>query len=58
MEIKEAVIVAYARTPFTRAHKGLLKDTRPDTMAAHTIKAALSQVPALNPEQVDDVIIG
>ena len=31
MEIKEAVIVSYARTAFTRANKGLLKDTRPDT---------------------------
>lgn len=58
MEIKEAVIVSYARTAFTRAHKGLLKDTRPDTMAAHVIAAALEQAKGVKPEDVDDVIIG
>ncbi len=58
METKEAVIVSYARTAFTRAHKGLLKDTRPDTMGAHVIKAALEQAKGVKPEDVDDVIMG
>lgn len=58
METKEAVIVSYARTPFTRAHKGLLKDTRPDTMAAHAIKSAVDLVPGLDLAQIDDVAIG
>ena len=58
MEIREAVVVSYARTAFTRAHRGQLKDTRPDTMAAHVIREALNRATGLKPEDVDDVIIG
>ena len=49
METREVVIVSYARTPFTRAHKGEFKDTRPDTLAAEVIKAALDRVPRPDP---------
>jgi len=52
------VIASTARTPFTRAHKGELKDTRPDTMAAHVIKAAIERVPGLKKEDVEDVVLG
>ncbi|MEW5742072.1 MAG: thiolase family protein [Myxococcota bacterium] len=52
------VIASTARTPFTRAHKGELKDTRPDTLAAHVIKAAIERVPGLKPADVQDVVIG
>jgi len=52
------VIASSARTPFTRAHKGELKDTRPDTMAAHVIKAAIERVPGLKKEEVEDVVLG
>ncbi|MBF5042658.1 thiolase family protein [Aggregicoccus sp. 17bor-14] len=52
------VIASAVRTPFTRAHKGELKDTRPDTLAAHAIREAVKQVPGLKPEQIDDVVLG
>ena len=52
------VIASSARTPFTRAHKGELKDTRPDTMAAHVIKAAIERVPGLKKEDIEDVVLG
>ena len=52
------VIASSARTPFTRAHKGELKDTRPDTMAAHVIKAAIDRVPGLKMEDIEDVVLG
>jgi acetyl-CoA acyltransferase len=52
------VIASAVRTPFTRAHKGELKDTRPDTLAALAIKEAVAQVPGLKPEEVEDVILG
>jgi acetyl-CoA acyltransferase len=52
------VIASSARTPFTRAHKGELKDTRPDAMAAHVIKEAIARVPGLKPEQIEDVVLG
>ena len=58
METKEAVVVSYARTAFTRAHKGELKDTRPDSMAAHVIKEALNRASGLDGADVDDVVIG
>jgi acetyl-CoA acyltransferase len=52
------VIASTVRTPFTRASKGELKDTRPDTLAAIVIKEALARVPGLKPDQIDDVILG
>lgn len=58
METRDVVIVSYARTPFCKANRGLLKDTRPDTLAAAAIKAALERAPGLKPEEVEDVIIG
>lgn len=52
------VIASSARTPFTRAHKGELKDTRPDTMAAHAIREAIARVPGLKKEDIEDVVLG
>lgn len=52
------VIASAVRTPFTRAHKGEFKDTRPDTLAALAIKEAVAQVPGLKPADVEDVILG
>jgi acetyl-CoA acyltransferase len=52
------VIASTARTPFTRARKGELRDTRPDTLAAWAIKEAVRRVPGLNPADIDDVILG
>ncbi|ARI76660.1 acetyl-CoA C-acetyltransferase [Halobacillus mangrovi] len=55
--MKEAVIVAGARTPVGRAKKGSLAQTRPDDLAALTIKETLKR--AKNYEgNIDDVIIG
>ena len=54
----EAVIVATARSPIGRAFKGSLKDLRPDDLAAAIVKAALDKVPALDPRDVDDLMLG
>ena len=54
----EAVIVSAARTPFGRAFKGSLKDVRPDDLAGQMIRAALDQVPALDPATIDDLQLG
>ena len=57
--MSERVVIASAvRTPFTRAHKGEFKDTRPDTLAAHVIREAVAQVKGLSPESVEDVVLG
>jgi acetyl-CoA acyltransferase len=55
---KPVVIASATRTPFTRAHKGELKDTLPDTMGGWAIKAAVEQVPGLDPADIEDVILG
>ncbi|WP_373047451.1 thiolase family protein [Vulgatibacter sp.] len=52
------VIASAVRTPFTRAHKGELKDTRPDTLAAIAMKEAIARVPGLKPADVEDVVLG
>lgn len=54
----EAVIVATARSPIGRAVKGSLASMRPDDLAAQMVRAALDKVPALNPHQIDDLILG
>jgi len=54
----EAVIVATARSPIGRAFKGSLKDVRPDDLAAVIIRAALDKVPALDPTDIDDLMLG
>jgi acetyl-CoA acyltransferase len=54
----EAVIVSAVRTPVGRAYKGSLRATRPDDLAALTIKEALARVPGLDAKEIDDVIFG
>ncbi|HSI93178.1 MAG TPA: beta-ketoacyl synthase N-terminal-like domain-containing protein, partial [Jiangellaceae bacterium] len=54
----EAVIVATARSPIGRAGKGSLVDVRPDDLAAHVIRAALDEVPQLDPTDLDDLMLG
>ncbi|BDY26455.1 MULTISPECIES: acetyl-CoA C-acetyltransferase [Mycolicibacterium] len=54
----EAVIVATARSPIGRAGKGSLVNMRPDDLAAQMVKAVLDKVPALDPRDIDDLIMG
>lgn len=54
----EAVIVATARSPIGRAFKGSLTGMRADDMAVAMVRAALDQVPALDPGTIDDLMLG
>src|SRR6202046_4568275 len=54
----EAVIVATGRTPIGRANKGSLVDCRPDDLAALVIREVLAKLPQLDPQTVEDVIMG
>jgi acetyl-CoA acyltransferase len=56
--MREAVIVSSVRTAVGRALKGTLRQVRPDDMAAAAIQGALARVPAVEPEMVEDVILG
>ena len=54
----EAVIVATARSPIGRAGKGSLKGMRPDTLATQMVQAVLDKVPALDRNEIDDLMLG
>jgi acetyl-CoA C-acetyltransferase len=54
----EAVIVAAARSPIGRAFKGSLASIRPDDLTVQLVKAAMAQVPELDPATIDDLMLG
>ena len=54
----EAVIVSAARSPIGRAGKGSLVTMRPDDLATAMVRAALAQVPALAPTDIEDIMLG
>ena len=54
----EAVIVATARSPIGRAHKGSLTTLRPDDLTATIVDAALSKVPELDRTLIEDLYLG
>jgi acetyl-CoA acyltransferase len=56
--VREAVIVSSARTPLAKSHRGSFNITRPDDLAAHCIVEALKKVPALDPDTIEEVILG
>jgi acetyl-CoA C-acetyltransferase len=56
--VPEAVLVAATRTPIGRAFKGSLVNERPDDLVAFAVRAALAQVPQLDPTSIDDIIVG
>lgn len=55
--MKEAVIVATARTPIGKAYRGALNNLEAPTLGAHAIKAALAKS-GVAADQVDDIIMG
>jgi acetyl-CoA acyltransferase len=56
--MKEAVIVSAVRTAVGKAPRGILRDTRPDDVAAIVLKEAISRAPGLKPEDLDDIVLG
>jgi acetyl-CoA acyltransferase len=56
--MRDVVIVSAVRTPVGKAYKGTLRATRPDDLAAVAIRGALDRVPALDPKEIEDVILG
>ena len=54
----DAVIVAAARTAVGKAKRGSLATVRPDVMAIAVVRDLMRRVPALNPVDVEDVILG
>ncbi len=57
-QIQDAYIVAATRTPVGKAPKGVFRNTRPDDMLAHVLKAVVAQAPGIDVNRIDDAIIG
>ncbi|MEA5466896.1 acetyl-CoA C-acyltransferase [Leptothoe sp. PORK10 BA2] len=51
-------IVASVRTAVGKAPQGMLRHVRPDDMGAAVVRGAMAQLPALSPDQIEDVIMG
>ncbi|HMP93388.1 MAG TPA: acetyl-CoA C-acyltransferase, partial [Phnomibacter sp.] len=56
--MQEAYIVAGYRTAVAKSKRGGFRFTRPDDLAVDVIKGLLASLPALEPQLVDDVIVG
>ena len=56
--MREAVIIASSRTPLAKSHRGSFNITRPDDLAAHCIADVLRKAPALDPAEIEEVILG
>src|SRR5579862_9685430 len=56
--MREAVVVASSRTGLAKSFRGSFNMTRPDDLAAHCIRDVLRKVPALDPAEIEDVILG
>jgi acetyl-CoA acyltransferase len=56
--VKDAVIVSAVRTPVGKAPNGMLRQVRPDEMAALVVGEALRRAPGLDPGEIEDVILG
>ncbi|HTH45744.1 MAG TPA: acetyl-CoA C-acyltransferase [Oxalicibacterium sp.] len=57
-QIQDAYIVAATRTPIGKAPRGMFRNVRPDDLLVRVLQSALSQVPQLDPNAIDDAIVG
>ncbi len=57
-QVQDAYIVAARRTPIGKAPKGAFRHVRPDDLLVHAIRAAMAQVPSLDPATIEDAIVG
>jgi acetyl-CoA acyltransferase len=55
--MKEAVIVAYQRSPFHLANKGALIKVRPDDLAAAVVKSIVDKT-KVEPNDIEDLLMG
>lgn len=56
--MREAYIVQSVRTPGCKQSKGHFKETRPEELISFIMKAAVEKTRGLEPEHIDDVMLG
>src|SRR5690606_30438956 len=54
----EAYIIKCYRTAVGKAPRGSFRFTRPEDLAVALIRHIMSEVPEIDPEEVDDVLVG
>ncbi|EQD62662.1 acetyl-CoA acetyltransferase [mine drainage metagenome] len=57
-QIQDAYIVAAVRTPVGKAPRGVFRNTRPDDLLAHVLRAALAKAPGVDVQRIGDAVIG
>jgi acetyl-CoA acyltransferase len=57
-QVQDAYIVAATRTPVGKAPRGVFRNTRPDDLLAHVIRAVIEQAPGIDPAIITDAVIG
>ncbi|HEU4622251.1 MAG TPA: beta-ketoacyl synthase N-terminal-like domain-containing protein, partial [Burkholderiaceae bacterium] len=56
-QLQDAYVVAAKRTPIGKV-RGAFRNVRPDDLLVHAIRAALAEVPQLDPATIEDAIVG
>lgn len=56
--MREAVVVTSSRTALAKSFRGSFNLTRPDDLAAHCIQDVLRKTPKLDPNEIEDVVLG
>ena len=56
--MRDVVVVDSVRTGLAKSFRGTFNLTRPDDLVAHCINALLDRNPKLDPEEVEDVLVG
>jgi len=54
----EAVVIDCLRTAIGKAPRGTLRNIRPDDLAAFVVQALLKKFPQVQPEEIEDFILG
>jgi acetyl-CoA acyltransferase len=54
----DAYIVSSVRTPVGKAQKGTLANYRPEDLGAEAVRGAMDRVDGLEPDMIDDVLMG
>jgi acetyl-CoA acyltransferase len=57
-QLQDAYIVSAVRTPVGKAPRGVFRNTRPDDLLAHVIRAAVAGAPGIDPSRIADAVIG
>src|SRR5260370_18824928 len=56
--MREAVVVASSRTGLAKSFRGSFNMTPPEVLAAHCIQDVLGKTPELDPNQIEDGVLG